>query len=190
MSLGSWHFVVEFQLKPHSTGSGIYFPWSVSTVGSGQRSFIPAIHLQQKPWTTFAHSQWMFEGKSSKVLTGIAVLISSFFAYHVYYLAYIKFDYGYNMKANIAIGLLNALCWVIWGWRNRMTKLYVWKCNTFIILALASISLEVLDFAPILWTFDSHALWHFSTALITPLWYSFLIDDCYYLHETTKYKML
>lgn len=30
--------------------------------------------------------------------------IASFYAYHVYYLAFVKFDYGYNMKVNITAG--------------------------------------------------------------------------------------
>jgi len=46
----------------------------------------------------------MFEGILCMQVLGTAVAIASFFCYHVYYLAFIKFDYGYNMKANIVIG--------------------------------------------------------------------------------------
>ncbi len=40
-----------------------------------------------------------------------------------------------------------------------------------------TVLLELLDFPPLLWTFDSHALWHASTAPVHFLWYSFLIED-------------
>lgn len=41
--------------------------------------------------------QWFIGG-----FTG--VVLFSFFVYHIHYLAFIKFDYGYNIKANIAVG--------------------------------------------------------------------------------------
>ena len=34
----------------------------------------------------------------------MTVLCLGFMAYHIMYLSLVKFDYGYNMKANILIG--------------------------------------------------------------------------------------
>ena len=34
----------------------------------------------------------------------VTVLCLGFMAYHIMYLSLVKFDYGYNMKANILIG--------------------------------------------------------------------------------------
>lgn len=36
--------------------------------------------------------------------TIIGVIFTSFISYHIYYLNYVKFDYGYNMRVNIAAG--------------------------------------------------------------------------------------
>ena len=46
-----------------------------------------------------------------------------------------------------------------------------------------TILLEVLEFEPILWTFDSHALWHLSTAPIHVATYTFAIEDCKLLQK-------
>ena len=37
-------------------------------------------------------------------LAACAVVLLSFFTYHVHYLAFVRFDYGYNMKANVTVG--------------------------------------------------------------------------------------
>ena len=39
----------------------------------------------------------------------IAAILISWFTYHVYYLAFIHFDYGYNMQMNIYVGEYNSL---------------------------------------------------------------------------------
>ena len=38
-------------------------------------------------------------------------------------------------------------------------------------------ALELGDFPPLGGHFDAHSLWHFGTAPVTLLWYSFLLDD-------------
>ena len=35
---------------------------------------------------------------------GFAVLVIFWYAYHIYQLAFIRFDYGYNMKVNVFVG--------------------------------------------------------------------------------------
>ena len=55
----------------------------------------------------------------------------------------------------------------------------------------ASVLLELLDFAPLLWTLDSHALWHLTTAPIHLVWYDFVIRDCAHLaRQRDEYKRL
>ncbi|EPY87156.1 post-GPI attachment to proteins factor 3-like isoform 1 [Camelus ferus] len=79
---------------------------------------------------------------------------------HVSYLSLIHFDYGYNLAANVAIGLVNA------G------------------LSL----LELLDFPPLFWVLDAHAIWHFSTIPVHVLFFSFLEDDSLYLLKESEAK--
>ncbi|GFO36975.1 post-gpi attachment to proteins factor 3-like [Plakobranchus ocellatus] len=69
------------------------------------------------------------------------------YCYHIYYLSFVLFDYGYNMMMNVSAGLL------------------------------ALLSLELGDFPPLWWILDAHALWHAGTVPMTLLWYSFIIDD-------------
>jgi hypothetical protein len=107
----------------------------------------------------------------------------AYFFYHVYYLGFVKFDYGYNMNVNIAFGALNSVCWICWSLDKYFNSNlnYVWRCGFSVALFDLLMILEVMDFSPILWYVDSHALWHFTTAVIPFLWYKFLIDDCRYL---------
>jgi succinate dehydrogenase hydrophobic anchor subunit len=46
---------------------------------------------------------WWFGG-----ISGVVLL--SYFIYHVHYLAFVRFDYGYNILANVTVG--NVMCFV------------------------------------------------------------------------------
>ena len=83
----------------------------------------------------------------------------------------------------VFIGVLNALGWLVFCLHVRRKQPYVWRCALSVVLAMAATSLEILDFAPILWAFDAHALWHLSTALLPFLWYKFIKDDCQHLQR-------
>ncbi|XP_031640517.1 post-GPI attachment to proteins factor 3 [Contarinia nasturtii] len=100
-----------------------------------------------------------------------------FFLNHFSYLSVGRFDYQYNMKANILTGILTGIGWVIWYLLQRKKRPYSWKILLFQFLVAISLLLEVNDFPPLFWVFDAHALWHLSTVLPTILLYSFLIDD-------------
>ncbi len=110
------------------------------------------------------------------------------FVQHVYQMAFVRFDYGYNMTVNIAVGLINSFCWLAWSMWYRKERPYVWKAALSVLMLDVSVLLELLDFAPILWTLDSHALWHASTAPIQFLWYGFLIDDALFAAKRSDAK--
>ncbi|KAF6257932.1 Per1-like protein [Scenedesmus sp. NREL 46B-D3] len=102
------------------------------------------------------------------------------------YMAFIKFDYGYNMKVCIAFGLATALTWLVWVSRVRhpgRRTLY-----RFMVLVHVAMLLEVLDFPPLFWLLDAHALWHAATVPLTYLWYKFVFADVAWLatgHSST-----
>lgn len=108
---------------------------------------------------------------------GFAALVIFWYAYHIYHLAFIHFDYGYNMKVNVFVGALNFIGWVTFAALEGIRKRYVQKCLfcmcglTFLVL------LELLDFPPLWWIFDAHSMWHAGTIPICYLWYSFVIED-------------
>ena len=113
------------------------------------------------------------------------------FLRHVYNMSYIRFDYGYNMKLNIAVGAVNSLCWLGWCFLRRGRLRHVRSCAAAVLALNVSVLLELLDFAPLLWTLDSHALWHLTTAPIHLVWYDFVIRDCAHLaRQRDEYKRL
>uniref|UniRef100_A0A4W2IPG8 Post-GPI attachment to proteins factor 3 n=2 Tax=Bos indicus x Bos taurus TaxID=30522 RepID=A0A4W2IPG8_BOBOX len=107
---------------------------------------------------------------------------------HVSYLSLIHFDYGYNMAANVAIGLLNAAWWLAWClWNQRLP--HVHKCVAVVLLLQGLSLLELLDFPPLFWVLDAHAIWHISTIPVHVLFFSFLEDDSLYLLKESEAKV-
>ncbi|KAM8795350.1 post-GPI attachment to proteins factor 3 [Eudromia elegans] len=100
---------------------------------------------------------------------------------HVSYLTLVRFDYGYNMAANVAFGLLNALGWLWWCARRGARLPHAWKCAAVALPLPALALLELLDFPPLLGVLDAHAAWHLGTIPLGLLFHSFLLDDSLYL---------
>lgn len=121
----------------------------------------------------------ILRARRARLLAGLAC--SLLFIRHVYSMWYVNFDYGYNMKMSVGVGLVNSICWLAWcglHWRDRP---YVKKGALAVVLLDLSVLLELLDFVPVLWSVDAHALWHLSTVPIHFVWYRFVIDDCEFL---------
>ncbi|XP_071108771.1 post-GPI attachment to proteins factor 3-like [Haliotis cracherodii] len=106
-----------------------------------------------------------------------------FYAKHIRFLTYSRFDYGYNMKINLFFGMFNMIGWLIWCGVKYKKQRYVWKCAAVVLGINALLLLEVFDFPPFWWILDAHALWHAGTAPLGWLWYSFIIDDSLYLKQ-------
>uniref|UniRef100_A0A3Q2QHB1 Post-GPI attachment to proteins factor 3 n=1 Tax=Fundulus heteroclitus TaxID=8078 RepID=A0A3Q2QHB1_FUNHE len=104
----------------------------------------------------------------------VGVLLILTFTSHVSYLTFVSFDYGYNMAANVTIGMVNLLWWLCWCWQNRRTLPYWWKCGLVVLLLHGLALLELLDFPPLLWVLDAHAVWHLSTIPVHFLFYRFV----------------
>lgn len=121
-------------------------------------------------------------------LSAIFIGLVSFCSSHFYYMAYIKFDYSYNMFICSCIGFTQSMLWGVWCFLHKREQPYVWKCLVVLCLTNLLLTLELGDFPPILWMFDAHALWHLGTIPLAILWYSFLIDDC--LHMLKKKRIV
>lgn len=68
-------------------------------------------------------------------------------------------------------GLLNLAWWLRWCLRNRPRLPHVWKCAAVVLLLQALALLELLDFPPLFWVLDAHALWHIGTIPLNVLFY-------------------
>jgi hypothetical protein len=92
---------------------------------------------------------------------------------HVSYLKYYSWDYGYNIAANVVVGVAqNAL----WSWfsinKYRKSGRY-WTIWPGIVVAwlMSAMSLELFDFPPWMGCLDAHSLWHLGTVGPTMIWY-------------------
>ncbi|CAG2160189.1 unnamed protein product [Oppiella nova] len=129
---------------------------------------------------------------SSKALLtqiGIGMPFLAFFTYHIHYLFYIHFDYGYNMKVNVCTGILSSTGWLLWCYLNRHKGRHIWKCVFSIFLLNFLLLLEVYDFPPIAFIFDAHSLWHLGTVPLPVLWFSFLSDEANHSDMKSKLKL-
>ncbi|XP_076461872.1 GPI-specific phospholipase A2-like PGAP3 [Babylonia areolata] len=117
----------------------------------------------------------------------VASVLLILFVRHTHFLAFVHFDYGYNMKFNVAIGMVSVFGWIAWCIAHRKDR-YVWKCAAAMLGINLTVLLELLDFPPLWWTLDAHALWHACTVPINLLWWRFIIDDGVHLQEIEAAK--
>lgn len=113
----------------------------------------------------------MLHWTSKKVKTVISLTLFIFFVNHFAYLSVGRFDYAYNMKANVLTGIATGVGWIGWYVMQRRRKPYAWKILLFQILVGISLLLELNDFPPLFWVLDAHSLWHLSTVLPSVLLY-------------------
>lgn len=95
------------------------------------------------------------------------------FLAHVSYLSFWRFDYTYNMTANVVVGTLQNVLWTGFSIdRYRRTK-RAWTTWPGLIVAwiILAMSLELFDFPPWEGMIDAHALWHLGTVGPTIWWY-------------------
>lgn len=113
------------------------------------------------------------------------LFVVALFCCHCGYLSFVRFDYGYNMKANVTVGVINIVGWLFWCLKHWKERPYVWKCAFLNTAVFFLVALELWDFPPVWGIFDAHALWHCSTIPCCYFWYSFLVDDA--KHDDAKY---
>jgi hypothetical protein len=105
-----------------------------------------------------------------RVWTALCLLL---YTLHVGYLSLWKWDYTYNMAANVAVGIVVNILWSGFSYvqYRRIGRTWaVWPglCVAWIIVAM---SMELLDFPPWKGMVDAHSLWHLGTVVPTVLWY-------------------
>jgi hypothetical protein len=98
---------------------------------------------------------------------------------HVYYLQFVRWDYTYNMAANVFVGAVTNLLWTYFSIFHYTKLKRFWAAWPGLIVTwlIMAMSLELLDFPPVADALDAHALWHAATILPAMWWYRFLIHD-------------
>lgn len=121
------------------------------------------------------------EGHAVKqsVLRLWTVLCAGLYIAHVSYLAFWRFDYTYNMAANVAVGVVSNLLWTFFSVQRyrRIGRLWAIWPGLIVAWIILAMSLELFDFAPWWGMLDAHSLWHLGTVGPTIWWYNFLVKD-------------
>ena len=110
------------------------------------------------------------KGKTLSIWTWTCLAL---YTAHVSYLTFWRWDYTYNMAANVAAGILQNILWS-WFSVTRYRKMHkLWAAWPGLIVAwiIFAMSFELLDFPPIGGMIDAHSLWHLGTVLPTYWWY-------------------
>ncbi|CAE6462102.1 unnamed protein product, partial [Rhizoctonia solani] len=92
---------------------------------------------------------------------------------HISYLTLLpRFDYTYNMAANLIVGLVHNALWLLYPWGSirlfpgkdrKYRPSFSLQPALFVLLTTLATSLELFDFPPWYRTIDAHALWHLAT---------------------------
>lgn len=107
-------------------------------------------------------------------------VLSVFVLCHVLYMHCVRFDYAYNSFACGVLFVLNGGLWSFWYGRirrhpySRMLSLSIFGIG-------CAGSFQVIDFGPIYFLLDSHALWHIIGWIFSTLLYAFFLLDFYVL---------
>ncbi|KAF8319433.1 Per1-like protein [Clavulina sp. PMI_390] len=128
-----------------------------------------------------------------------SILCTISYLSHVSYLTFAtRFDYGYNILANVVVGMTHNVLWILFAIpatpftrypasrhpaeslvRNPHQRSRRWVTRPLwcVLLTTLATMLELFDFPPWYRVIDAHSLWHLATAFIIPLWYDFLVED-------------
>ncbi|RDW89288.1 Per1-like protein [Coleophoma cylindrospora] len=117
--------------------------------------------------------------KTRSILRAWTVLCIVMFIAHVTYLKYFDWDYGYNMTANVVVGVTQNALWSWFSFNKYRKSKRTWAAWPGLVVAwlMLVMSLELLDFPPLYGYLDAHSLWHLGTVFPTILWYNFLVKD-------------
>ena len=121
----------------------------------------------------------LYRPQHARVLKYWTFLCVAAYAAHVYYLQFVKWDYGYNMAANVGVGVLGNILWTTYSVRNFDGEKKWWAAWPGLIVTwlVVAMSLELLDFPPWGDLLDAHSLWHLMTVVPVYWWYCFLVKD-------------
>ncbi|KYK55490.1 Protein PER1 like protein [Drechmeria coniospora] len=115
------------------------------------------------------------------VLRAWSLLCLCLYVAHVAYLKFVRWDYSYNMAANIAAGMVQNILWSGFSFnryrRSKSKQLWVVWPGLAVAWVMFAMGMELFDFPPWLGSIDAHSLWHLMTIAPTVLWYNFLVKD-------------
>jgi len=130
------------------------------------------LHLQPKQ--VFSVTLW-----SGLFLGGV-------FAHHVYFMNFVRFDYGWNMIITGASVVVQFILWMVWalltlrypsGASPSKSRAVAKMVIKFQLSLLSFAAFEAFDFPPLFDQLDAHAIWHGLTVALGFYWYQFREAD-------------
>ncbi len=110
---------------------------------------------------------------SRSTLTLWSVACAAAYAAHVAFLLLVRWDYTYNMAANVVVGVVQNAMWTTYSvsqWRRTHAAWSVWP-GIAVAWVMLAMGLELFDFPPLWGCLDAHSLWHAGTIAPAVLWY-------------------
>ncbi|KAH7137309.1 Per1-like-domain-containing protein [Dactylonectria estremocensis] len=113
------------------------------------------------------------------ILRAWTVLCIFLYLCHISYLKFVRWDYTYNMAANVVVGIIQHLTWTWFSFDRYKKSKRAWVALPGFVVAwiIFAMSMELFDFPPWLGCIDAHSLWHLLTIGPTYVWYNFLVKD-------------
>ena len=108
-----------------------------------------------------------------RVGKALCLLCAMMYIMHVGYLKGIRWDYTYNMAANVAVGIVQNVLWTWFSVQRYLKSRRLWAAWPGIVVTwvMLAMSMELFDFPPWRYSVDAHSLWHLMTIAPTMLWY-------------------
>ena len=163
--LASWTFSMIFHTRDFSiTEKMDYFAAGASVLYGLYYSPIRIFRLDKR------------EAIRQSILRAWTALCVALYLAHVAYLTIWRWDYTYNMAANVAVGVVQNLLWSgfsIYQYRKLQKTWTVWP-GMIVAWLIMAMSLELFDFPPFWGMIDAHSLWHLGTVIPTVWWYRYV----------------
>lgn len=163
--LASWVFSMVFHTRDFATTEKLDYFAAGASVMYGMFFTPIRVFRLDKPES--------LGGSAPVVMRWWTILCVTLYVLHVGFLTFVRFDYTYNMAANVVVGIAQNLLWAYFS-VTRFRKLgRLWAAwpgmiVTWVVLVM---SLELFDFPPWWGMVDAHALWHLGTVGPTIWWY-------------------
>lgn len=162
IGLGSWIFSMAFHARDYPLTEKLdYFGAGANVLYQMYYTPIRIFRLDRP------------SARRSSLLRVWSALCLALYAAHVAYLSLWRWDYTYNMAANVAVGIIGNLMWSAWAiYRYRKVQ-KTWAVWPGLIVAwiIMAMGLELFDFPPWGGMVDAHSLWHLGTVVPTVWWY-------------------
>ena len=205
VACNAWVWSAVFHTRDtRLTESLDYFSASASTLAGLYLALIRTFSL-------YINASVHAKGTALLRKTIVAALSTAFIAHCSYLSLASRFDYGYNMQANMMCALAQVALWLICSLRGALIgttfapstpiagarrKQRDWRAMHAVpaLLLLLCAALELGDFPP--WPVhswrlvDAHALWHFATVPVAMIWYDALRRDLKFVEARSEAKAL